>query len=263
MTKKSVVYQIPGLDAVRIRQGIEYCITEAGTLTMDIYYPPDAKSDARLPVVIFVIGYPDLGAQAILGCRFKEMESFISWGKLTAATGMMAITYATGKDPAADIQELLAYIRQHAESLGIDEKRIGVWACSGHVPLALSVLMDEAGNKLKCAVLCYGYTLDLEGATGVAEAARQFRFINPSEGKPVATLPQDLPLFLVRAGQDQMPHLNEALDRFLAEALICNLPITLVNYSAAPHAFDLHLDSEKSREIIRQILAFMRFHLRD
>jgi dienelactone hydrolase len=261
ITKKGVVYQIPGMDEVTVRRGIEYRTADAEALTMDIYYPPDASSGIRLPAVIFAIGYSDLGAQAFLGCRFKEMESFISWGKLTAASGMLAITYATGKDPVVDIQSVLEYIRQHADSLGIDEKRVGLWACSGHVPLALSVLMNEDGNEVKCAVLCYGYLLDLEGATGVADAAKQFRFVNASEGKSVAELPKALPLCIVRAGQDQMPHLNESLDRFVAEALSCNLPITLVNYPAAPHAFDLHDDSEASREIIRQILAFMRFHL--
>jgi hypothetical protein len=58
-----------------------------------------------------------------------------------------------------------------------------------------------------------------------------------------------------------MPHLNETMDRFLLKALSPNLPITIMNHAAAPHAFDLFDDSETSREIIRQILAFMRFHL--
>jgi hypothetical protein len=40
-----------------------------------------------------------------------------------------------------------------------------------------------------------------------------------------------------------------------------NLPVTFVNHPEAPHAFDLLHDSETSHEIIRQILAFMRFHL--
>jgi hypothetical protein len=58
-----------------------------------------------------------------------------------------------------------------------------------------------------------------------------------------------------------MPHLNETLDRFLVKALACNLPVTLANHPAAPHAFDLFDDSETSREMIRRILAFMQFHL--
>ena len=261
ITKKRVVYHIPGVDAVTIRRDVEYRVTDAGALTMDVYYPPDSKSGARTPAVIFVVGYSDLGAQAILGCKFKEMESFISWGQLAAASGLVAITYTTGKEPAADIHALLQYVRQNAAPLGVDENRVGVWACSGHVPNALSVLMREAHDYLKCAVLCYGFMLDFEESTMVAEASRTFRFVNPCAGKSVDDLPQGLPLFIVRAGQDEFPHLNETIDRFLAKALTGNLPITFTNHPTAPHAFDVLHDSETSREIIRQILAFMRFHL--
>jgi acetyl esterase/lipase len=155
---------------------------------------------------------------------------------------------------------LLQYVRQHAAGLGIDEHRIGVWACSGNVPNALSVLMQAEQEYLKCAVLCYGLMLDLDGSTNVAEAAKTFGFVNPGAGKTVNDLPQHLPLFMARAGQDN-PHLNETIDRFLVKALIGNLPLTFVNHPAAPHAFDVLDESETSREMIRQILAFMRFHL--
>ena len=74
-------------------------------------------------------------------------------------------------------------------------------------------------------------------------------------------LRRDIPLFIARAGQDQMPGLNDTLDRFLVKALACNLPISFVNHSEAPHAFDLFHDSETSREIVRRILAFLQFHL--
>lgn len=260
ITKKGVVYQMPGVDSVAIRRDVEYQVTEAGALTMDIYYPPDAKGGARIPAVIIVAGYPDQGFQKALGCKFKEMGSSISWGRLTAASGMAAITY-TNREPASDFHALLQYVRGNAAQLGIDENRIGLWASSGNVPLALSALIEKAGDYLKCAVLCYGYMLDLEGGTGVADAARTFGFVNPCAGKTVDDLPRDTPLFIVRAGQDEMPRLNETLDRFVAGALACNLPITLANHAAAPHAFDLFYDSEATREIIRQILAFMRFHL--
>lgn len=260
ISKKMVVYQMPGIEAVTVRRDVEYRATDAGALTMDLYYPPNAKSEARIPAVIIVAGYPDLGIQKIFGCKFKEMGSSISWGQLAAASGLVAITY-TNREPMADLHALLQHVQQNAASLGIDENRIGVWASSGNVPLALSVLMQEDHERMKCAVLCYGCTLDLDGSTRMAEAAKMWGFVNPCEGKSVADLPQDLPLFIVRAGRDEIPHLNETLDRFLAKALICNLPITFVNHHTAPHAFDLLHDSEASREIIRQILAFMRFHL--
>lgn len=261
ITKKMVVYRAPGMDAVTVRRDVEYSLAGEGALTMDIYYPPGSDSEARTPAVVFVLGYSDSGAEAMLGCKFKEMQSYISWGQLTAASGLAAITYTTSKEPAADIHALLRHVRQNADSLGIDGKRIGVWACSGNVPNALSVLMQESDGYLKCAVLCYAIMMDLEGATDVADAASKWGFVNPCAGKSVDDLPQDLPLFVVRAGKDEFPHLNETIDRFMAGALSRNLPITLVNHPAAPHAFDLLHDSETSREIIRRILAFMRVHL--
>jgi hypothetical protein len=260
ISKKEVVYRIPGMDAVNVRRDVEYRATDAGALTMDIYYPPGFESGARIPAVVVVAGYPDLGFETQLGCKFKEMGSSVSWGRLTAASGLVAITY-TNREPATDLHALLKYVRQNAAPWGIDENMIGVWACSGNVPLALSVLMREAGEYLKCAVLCYGIMLDLDGSNHVAEAARTWGFVNPCAGKSVDDLSQDTPLLIVRAGQDQMPHLNETVDRFLVKALSHNLPITFMNHPDAPHAFDLFHDSETSREIIRQILAFMRFHL--
>lgn len=259
ISRKRVVYQIPGMDAVTIRRNVEYRTTDPA-LTMDLYYPPDTKITARIPAVVFVSGYPDPGFEKMVGCKFKEMGSYISWGQLTAVSGIVAITY-TNIEPAADVKTLLQYIRENAASLGIDENRIGLWACSGNVPNALSVLMHERGDYLKCAVLCYGCMLDLEGSTGMADAAKMFGFVNPCAGKSVEDLPNEVPLFIARAGQDQMPRLNETMDRFLAKALTCNLPITFTNHPAGPHAFDVLDNSETSREIIRQILTFMRFHL--
>jgi hypothetical protein len=260
ISKKELVYRIPGMEDVIVRPDVAYRASDVGAHTLDIYYPPDSKRIARLPAVVFVAGFPDAGFEAKVGCKFKEMASSVSWGRLTAASGLAAVTY-TNREPATDIQALLRYVRQNAAALGIDEKRVGVWASSGNVPLALSVLMQESRDYLKCAVLCYGYTLELEGSTHVADAAGTWGFVNPCAGRSVAELPKDVPLFVARAGQDGMPHLNETLDGFLSAALRHNLPVTFANHAAAPHAFDLWHDSETSREIIRQIVRFMRFHL--
>jgi hypothetical protein len=260
LLKQGIVYRIPGMDAVKIRMDIEYRLSAEGPQTLDIYYPPNHASGARTPAVVFVTGYSDLGFKAVFGCPQKEMGSTTSWARLTAASGMAAIAY-TNREPTADIQALLHYLVQNAASLGIDENRIGIWACSGNVPNALSVLMGKHHRLIKCAVLCYGYMLDLNGSTGVAEAAGKWGFVNPAAGKSVADLPPDLPLFIARAGRDETPRLNEALDAFLAKALTINLSVTFVNQADAPHAFDVMLDNEMSRQIIRQIVAFMRFHL--
>jgi len=248
------------MDDVRVLRDLEYHAADAGALTMDIYQPPDGHGEKPAPAVVIVAGYPDPGFEAVIGCKFKEMGSSVSWGRLMAASGLAAITY-TNREPAADVHTLLRYIRRHAGELGIDANRIGLWASSGNVPLALSVLMREGVDFLRCAALCYGYTLDSGGSDAVAEAAGAWGFANPCAGKSVADLPRELPLFIARAGRDELPHLNETLDRFLSGVLSHNLPVTLVNHPVAPHAFDLLDDSETTREIVRQILAFMRFHL--
>ena len=244
ISKKRAVHRIDGMERATIRKDVVYHTTDAGPLTMDVYYPADFTSGARLPVVVFVAGYSDVGYEKMLGCKFKEMAMSVSWGQLIAASGLIAIAY-TNREPAADLDALLQHARQNAASLGIDENRIGVWACSGNVPLALSALMQDARDFLKCAALLCGFMLDLDGATGVAEAAQMFRFTNPNAGKSIDDLPQTLPLFIVRAGQEQFPHLNDSIDRFVAKALSRNQPITFVNHATGPHAFDLLQDSVK------------------
>lgn len=67
---------------------------------------------------------------------------------------------------------------------------------------------------------------------------------------------------VVRAGRDDFAGLNATIDAFVAHALALNRPVSLVNHDSAPHAFDIADDSDVSREIIRQIIAFLRFHLR-
>jgi hypothetical protein len=260
ISKKLVVYRLPGAEMVKVHRDEQYSAAESGALTMDLYYPPDFASGVQLPALVVVAGFPDPGHQRILGCRFKEMGSSTSWARLIAASGMVAITY-TNQEPAGDLQTLLQHVRQSAATLGIDESRIGLWASSGHVPLALWALMQEPRELLKCAVLCYGYTLDGEGSTAIADAAKAWGFANPAAGRSVDDLSNEVRLFIARAGQDRFAHLNDRLDRFVAASLARNLPITVVNHPHGPHAFDLFDDSEQSREIIRQALAFMRFSL--
>jgi dienelactone hydrolase len=258
ITLKKVVYEIPGMESAVVRRDEPYGTTDAGAVAMDIYYPAAATPGVLLPAVIVVLGYPPREPNP-LGCAFKEMEWSVSWGRLMAASGIVAIFY-TNRNPEADLRALLCHIRAHSESLRIDGHRIGLLATSGNAPVALSMLMDD-GHDLKCAVLCYPHTLDAGGANGIAEAARKWGFVNATAGKSVRDLLQHLPLFIARAGQDEFPQLNDMLDRFLADALARNLPVTFVNHADAPHAFDLVHDSEATREIIRQILRFLQCHL--
>lgn len=259
LTKKRVVYKIPNMDEVEV-QNVKYKTVDHTALTMDIYYPPSLKRGSRLPVVIFVIGYADSTAIRMIGSKIKDIGQYISWGQLSAASELIAITYET-QQPDADINELISNIRRNAASLMIDENKIGVWSCSGNVPTALSVIMQEPRDYLKCAVLYYGFMLDRDESHKVAEMAEKVGFIYPLGTKTFEDLPQDVPLFIVRTGLDKTPHLNETIDHFVGEAVARNVQMVFINYANGHHAFDILDDNDKSREIIRQTLEFMRIHL--
>ena len=260
VAEKRIVYKIPKMDEVEVQRNVRYHTINDTALTMDIYYPPGVKPGSQLPTVIFVFGYADSTMSKMSGYKLKDFVPYICWGQLTAASGLVAVTYET-QQPETDIDELLRYIRQNAASLRIDENRIGIWSCSGNVPTALSVLMDESRNYLKCAVLYYGYMLDWNGSSKVAKAADKFGFVYPKMRKSFDNLRRDIPLFIVRAGLDEVPNLNETIDRFLDEALSRNIPIVFHNYFNGHHGFDIVDDNDSSREIIKQTIGFMRTHL--
>lgn len=245
---------------VVVKHNVKYQPTRDSTLSLDIYYPPNLKSRSKLPAVIFVFGYSDSKMIEMTGSKLKDFGQYLSWGQLTAASGLIAITYETNQ-PSFDIHKLIRFIRQNATSLKIDKNRIGIWACSGNVPTALSVLMRGSRDFLKCAVFYYGFMLDWNNSHIVAEAARQVGFVYPGETMTIDDLPQTVPIFIVRAGREQTPNLNETIDYFLNEAIARNLPITFVNYSEGQHAFDILDDTETSHKIIKQTLGFMQTHL--
>ena len=117
----------------------------------------------------------------------------------------------------------------------------------------------ESGYRLRCPRI--RLHVDLDGHSDVAAAQAQFGFAYP--GKLELTALQRTPLLLVRAGRDEAPGLNAALDRFVQTALAASVPLTLVNYPEGPHAFDILDASSGSRAAIRQILAFLRARLLD
>ncbi len=260
IAKKGLVYDVPEAERVLVDRDLEFAGADGRMLALDLYLPPDSDRRSPLPVVVLVAGYRDEGTQSRLGCRFKEMQSNVSWARLIAASGMAAVTF-TNRSPADDFVALLVHVRDHATTLGIDGSRIGLWASSGNVPVALSALMRDAAVQVKCAALLYGLTLDLDGATHVANHAKTFGFPTPVAGKTVDDFATEVPIFLARAGLDQFAGLNDTMDRFVTKALAANMPLTLVNHATGPHAFDLFDDSGTSREIVRRVLGFLSFEL--
>lgn len=256
---RRVCLQLDGMDTIAVRRDLAYGPTGCG-LRLDLYYPSEETDDGGWPAVIIVAGYPEAMEQPPTALTYKEVGWTVSMCQLIALSGMVAIAY-TNREPVADLQTLFEHIHECAGSLRIDPARVGVVAVSGNVPTALTTIMQDASRTPACAVFGYGCLLDLDGATDVADAARQFGFANPGVGRTVADLRCDVPLLVTRAGRDQFPAMNASIDRFIRQGLLENLPITFVNHAEGPHAFDLFDESRTSRDIVRQILRFLQQHL--
>jgi hypothetical protein len=262
IARREVPHRVRGWEAVAVRRGVAYTDDPSGARSMDLYLPPGTTPGGEaLAAVVLVGGYPGEGFRRVLGRPFREMGSTVSWARLVAASGMIAVAY-DNRDPVADAAAVLGRLRGDAGPLGIDAARLGVWASSGNAPVALSLLMSGNPFGLACAALCYPYLLDLDGATDVAAASRTFGFANPAAGRSLEDLPRDVPVLVARAGADATPGLAAGIGRFVSAALELDLPLTLVNHAGAPHAFDLFDEGAEARAAILQVLAFLRAHLR-
>ena len=222
VTTRRVLYEIPGMQSVHVRDD-SFTGADGQPLPMKVYEPLHLKADTTglAPVVVILEGYPDAGVEKHVGCRFMEYQWTIDMAQLIAASGMTAITHSN-RDPLPDAKALL----DHVAAPG---GKVGIWSCSGHGPVVL-----EAAPRATAAVLINPITKDY--CPGI-------------------------PLFVVRAGKDETPGLNVALDGFVTRAIAENRPITLVNYPEAPHAFDINLDGPETRRILQQGLDFLRAHL--
>ena len=235
VTAQDVVYKVPGMDKVTVKANVPYKRTDTGSLRLDLYYPPDFRPGSRLPAVIFLNGVGGRRNEAGL----KEWNIYKSWGRLVAASGWIGVTFDTRGpflESGPDIADLLRFVRSpEGEKLGIQPDRIAAWVCSGNVASGLKVLMEDQDPGLRAAVVYYG-------ASDVAKVRR------------------DLPVFLVRAGLDN-ERLNTAIDELFGRAEAAGAPWTFVLAPNSHHAFDALDETEESRQIVRDTLAFFRDHL--
>jgi len=246
-----VTFRLPGMDDVVVRQGIRYQPAADGLL-MDVYCPPAGAADTRAPVVVIVFGYPDPQS------GIRMFGPMTSWARLMAASGMAAVLYGTNA-PADDVHALLGYLRANAGSLGIDDRRIGLFATSANVSVALSALMGDP--KIACAAFLYGYTFEAPGSTAFADASKQYGYVDATAGRTIDELPTEIPMCVIRAGLEQFPGVNAALDHFAASALARNMPLTFVNHATGAHGFDVDDNREAARRVVRQLVEFLRLNL--
>src|SRR5262249_41257262 len=137
----SVVYKVPGMERIAPRKDLP-----SGGGKLDLYLPVGAKSPP--PVVVFVNG---------VGRNLKDWEIYKSWLRVVAARGSAAVMAESRRGhEREDLLALLATLARDGKKLGIDATRIGIWACSANVTVAVPAVMDDAPAGVRAAVLYYG-----------------------------------------------------------------------------------------------------------
>ena len=257
-----VVYRLSGMDSAVVRSNLKYSGVDNPYLLMDVYTPPNLPTDDRRPIVVCIHG----GGAAHY--KAKDWGFFQSWGRLLAAAGFVGVTFTHRlgypkpllSEAVADLNAAINYVRANADSWNADRDRICLLAWSGGGPLLAPVLREKP-SFVRCLVAFYAFLDCRQSPSHIEhespETVRAF--------SPITCLPDDassmIPMFVARAGQDEIPTMNDSIGRFVAGAIAANAPITFMNHPLGEHGFDNQNDDERSCEIIRSAIAFMQTHL--
>ena len=258
-----VVYRVAGMDKVKVKSDLKYTSVNNPNLLMDVYSPPNLAKNERRPAVIFIHG--GSGAETTP----KDWGIYTSWGRLIGASDLIGVTFThrlsarktSLEDAASDLAAAIAYVRTNADSLNIDKDRICLAAYSAGGAL-LAPAMRNKPEYVRCLVGFYTF-MDIQQSGNLftvnesKETLQKFSPINylANDADKIA------PLFIARAGRDQIPTMDDSIDRFTREAMSKNTSLTITNHPTGVHGFDNQNDDERSRELIQSAIAFMKLHL--
>ena len=223
-----VVYDVPATKDVKVKTDVPY----SGNLTIDVYSPPNAKPNDKFPAVIFLNAIGDMPDNKV-----KTWGIYRSYPRLVAAHNMVGISMdMDGARIQESLRALFEFLEKDGAKYGIDATRLGVYAASANVTQSAIFLMnDNAPKSIKAAVLYYG-------------------------APPEMRLRKDLPVLFVIAEGD-MPRMSSAMPALWQRIAESGAPWTLQMGSGLPHAFDSFANTDESRRIIQQTIAFWKSNL--
>jgi acetyl esterase/lipase len=259
-----LVLKKPGTERVKVTPQLRYHPgIDDPNLLMDVYSPLNVTAGERRPVLMFVHG--GAGSES----RPKDWGIYKGWGRLAAASGLVGVTFTHRlgypkpllAESGADVAAAIDYVRANAEKLGADPDRICLAAYSAGGPL-LTLGYDTRRPYIRCLIAVYAF-LDVQQSSlhrdnEPAERVKQYSMIEHLGEKRA----REMPTLVARAGLDEIPTMNDSIDRFIARAIRENANVTVMNHPAGVHGFDNQNDDDRSREIMEFLLAFANRHLR-
>ncbi|HLA94803.1 MAG TPA: alpha/beta hydrolase [Pyrinomonadaceae bacterium] len=257
-----VVLTVPGMADVKVVENLKYSDANDANLLMDVYVPPNIAKTEKRPVVIFIHG----GARS--EWTPKDWGVYKTWGRLIAASGFVGVTFThrleyparSLETGAKDVTDAIKYFRMHADKYNADRDRISLIGYSAAGPM-LTLGMRGETPYIKCLVAFYAF-MDVQRAehrkTEGAAALTTFSAVTYLEKNP-QLLP---PMFIARAGRDEIPMMNDSIDRFINLAISKNIELSFANHTNGVHGLDNQNDDARSREIIQNVIAFLKTNLK-
>ena len=262
LVKKRLVYSVPDMDQVAIQKDIVYKTVDSLTLRLDVYYPRDMIEGTKRPAVLFVHG----DGIFELAEHGKDLGAYGSWAQLTALAGMIAVTFSHRPsksltklvEAGSDIDDFMLYIMEHGTELGIGTNNLSIWTASTGPAYAFRTAFNTVPTPIRFIVAYYGLMSILNReyfhySNDEMDVVEEFSALHYLRTQP-EIMP---PLFIARATIDNA-YLNDGLDTFVKEAIEKNVPLTFMNHTTGMHGFDVFNDDERSREIIKATLEFMK-----
>jgi acetyl esterase/lipase len=244
-----VFYSVPGTDAVRVERDIVFRTAGETALKADIYLP---AARGTYPVVLLVSG----GSVN----DWRTAAFYTSFARVLAAQGVAAVNYdkRLARDPNAvptaseDSLVLAEYLKNNAAKYGLDTSRLCTWHFSAGGTIAGTMLGEQ--SPATCVVLTYTI-LSLGEADNDPRLAPHSALVRARERAD-----RFPPILVVRAGRDART-INDSIDAFVAAALAKNAPVTLINYPAGDHGFEILNDTDETRRVIAQSISWLKSRL--
>lgn len=256
-----IVYRVAGMDKVKVIENLKYAKSNDPNILMDVYQPPNLAKNEKRPAVIFIhyAAKPEYTP--------KDWGIFTSWGRVIAASGIIGVNFTNRleypekslENAARDVTDAIQYVRVNADKLNVDKDRVCLFAFSAGGSM-LSLGMRGDTPFIKCLVGFYAFMDVRQSDYKKNETPDALKTFSPTTylEKDAGKLP---PMFVARAGRDEVPGVNDSIDRFINAAISKNVALNFANHPNGVHGFDNQIDDERSREIIRAAIEFIKIHL--
>ncbi len=268
---------------IRKTPGLVYKETSDGPLLLDAYRPAD---DARHPLVVMIHG----GGWA-RGGRFEM--GLTKWAAYLAAGGLSVVSIdyrlaptTTYPDSFQDCLDAVDWAVEHADELGADASRVGLWGDSagGHLVLLLATSQTAprydgphlrcSADRLRAVAALYPPTdllaLDAAERHGPLGTRTVQNFVgaeadaDPSRwhaASPIEHVHAGLPPILLLQGTRDLLVPDSQARRFAERLSACGAPFKLEIVEGGVHGFDRIAPTEQARTLIADTRAFLVEHL--